>query len=203
VFGTVISGNTTKGYTVQFDMFPSEHKRTTVIRRRLTTLSPNEEECNETTTNMEYATVEDVDEEDEGDTTGRRKGKKSDHIKESFEDFAKLDAELIITATVFDMRYGDDLNDVVTWEILNDNQHVLKSEDPMKYPLSWYSNDKSTSKTIDWIIYFSMNFYQQLLVMLFLLMNSTVIFDHLIIQQCQLVILNFMMTTPKIQIGLL
>jgi hypothetical protein len=71
VFGTAIFGNTTKGYTVQFDMIPSEHKRTTVIRVRLTTLSPNDEECNETTTNMEYTTVEDVDEDDEGE--GRQK----------------------------------------------------------------------------------------------------------------------------------
>jgi hypothetical protein len=31
------------------------------------------------------------------------------------------------------MRYGDSNNNVLTWEILNDNQHVLKSEDPMKY----------------------------------------------------------------------
>jgi hypothetical protein len=65
-----------------------------------------------------------------------------------------IDAEVTKTATVFDMRYGDPNNGVLTWLILNDNQHVLKSEYPMKYLDELVFKQQSDFKDDRWDVIF-------------------------------------------------
>jgi hypothetical protein len=45
-FGTVQSGSTNRGFTVEFDAFPAGEKLLTVIRKRLGVLEKNAEETN-------------------------------------------------------------------------------------------------------------------------------------------------------------
>jgi hypothetical protein len=80
---------------VQFDMFRSEHKSTTVFRRRLATLAPNTEEFNDTSNKNEYSAVEFAEVENEDDTEGRKK-----NFKEFLKLFPKLNSKYIKTATM-------------------------------------------------------------------------------------------------------
>lgn len=139
VFGTVKSGNTNKGYLVEFDMFPSGNKIIQLTRKRLTTLAKDEEEVNNNTTiNIEtFANIENDDEsEDEVAeiATGATKKKKKDPLKESFEKFAKLEKEILKTTTIYEMRYGEEVDQVVLWDILEDNKHIKTDDDPFNYP---------------------------------------------------------------------
>jgi hypothetical protein len=142
VFGTVKSGNTNKGYLVEFDMFPAAHKTVQLTRKRLTTLSKDEEEVNNTTTNSNNFLVINNDEADdevkvgEGAATGTTttKKKKVDPMKESFEKFSKLDKETLQSTTVYEMQYGEEDEQKITWEILEDNKHIEAEDDPLHYP---------------------------------------------------------------------
>jgi hypothetical protein len=100
VFGMVKSGNTNKGYLVDFNMFPSGHKTVQLTRKHLTTLSKDEEEINDPTINsnnfLEIDNEDDDEVEVEADgaaitrTTAKKK-KKIDRMKASFKNFALLD----------------------------------------------------------------------------------------------------------------
>jgi hypothetical protein len=149
VFGTVKSGNTNKGYLVEFDMFPAGQKAAQLTRKRLTTLSKDEEEVNDSTiNNNDYLTLENDEDDDEVEveeggntgatttstTTTTKKKKKVDLMKESFEKFAALDKETLQSTTVYEMQYGEEDNQKVIWEILNDNKHIEAEDDPLHYP---------------------------------------------------------------------
>jgi hypothetical protein len=150
VFGTVRSGNTNKGYLVEFDMFPAAQKTVQLTRKRLTTLSKDEEEVNNTTTNSNDFLTIDNDEDDDDDvevedavatgttttttTTATTKKKKVDPLKESIKKFSKLDKATLQSTTVFEMQYGEEVEEKIIWEILEDNKHIETEDDPLHYP---------------------------------------------------------------------
>jgi hypothetical protein len=145
LYGTVISGGSNKGYSVEFDIFPVNMKKVHMARRRLTVVKDGEEEVLDDNTAKDLSQLNSEDEiNNQNKTTSTRnssKGKKS-RYQSSIDRFVKVEKEVLCEAVVFDMDLND--NCTIKWNILADNQHITKEEDPMEYP-----SDLEVNEAID------------------------------------------------------
>jgi hypothetical protein len=133
LYGTVVSGGSNKGYVVLFDVFPVDHKKVQVVRRRLTVVQGNENESQKDGAEVNLLSEVQLEEEVTA-INNNNKRKKGSSYADSIKTFANFDRETLREAKVFDMRYGDMEDDVVKWKILSDTEHITKDQDPLKYP---------------------------------------------------------------------
>jgi len=122
-FGTVISGNDTTHWNVDFDLFPSDNKRINRIRRnRIFVLKKGQDETN-VPANVEECAVGERKNAD-------AKEKHDQDCQDDVKNFKKRTDDKIKSVTSFRMRCTED--EGVEWDILPEGDHILI--DPMKPP---------------------------------------------------------------------
>ena len=124
--GTVKSGKGTSGYNVEYDLFPAGDKLCRgVLRNRMTTLKEGEEEIEQPDSIEAMAEIQEEEEE---------RKKKLSTYHQSIESFKSLSQDEMMTAKLFELRYGNGNNDILEWEILPDNVHITEDNDHMEWP---------------------------------------------------------------------
>ena len=122
LYGTVVSGKTTTGYNIDFDLFPADDKRVSgIMRSRLTVMGPGAEE--QAMPSQQQLIAEELEEQE-------RKEAAMDPYTRSFIDFLKKDDEEVKAATLFEMKLSEDK--VIEWEILPDGVDV--TDQPLDHP---------------------------------------------------------------------
>ena len=121
--GTVISGNSNKGYKISFDALPAGEKEVIVSRKRLTVVRSGEEE-------VEYDKRKDMEKYTTLDADAAKKKKKSSPMQQSDIDFKALASEDQANANQFEMKL-DSKGNSIKWKIFGDTEYITEEEDPM------------------------------------------------------------------------
>jgi hypothetical protein len=124
-YGTVMSGSGTKGWKIEFSLFPAHNKIAIVQRKRITLVSKGEEEApyDKATDIAKYSTID----------SQTKKNKPRTPLEQSSIDFKKLSANELKVIPEFNMVYSKE-GDAVKWKILKDTEYLKPADDPCKYP---------------------------------------------------------------------
>ena len=121
-YGTVMSGKGATGYTVDYDLFPAEHKRVIgLMRQRLTVMKLGAEEPS--MPNSAQLIAEELEDQ-------RRKEAKMDPYTKSIVDFLRLKDEEVATADLFEMKLKD--TPAIEWQIIADGVNI--TDQPLDHP---------------------------------------------------------------------
>jgi Transposase IS4 len=124
LYGTVISGSGSKGWKIEFDLFPQQNKMCIVNRKRITLVAKGEEET-------PYDKAADIE---KYSTVAKPKARDKTPMQQSDIDFKKLSTEEKATASIFNMKYKKEDDATIYWKILQDTEYLRAADDPCRYP---------------------------------------------------------------------
>jgi len=123
--GTLTSGAAKSGHLVECDWFPAGHKQVVGISRgRIHTLAAGEEEPEQLDT---LAAMEEKEANQKA-----RNAKEPTPLEQSILSFKSMPKEEQATSKLYEMPLPKDKT--MEWEILADNEHLGKDDDPLIYP---------------------------------------------------------------------
>jgi Transposase IS4 len=125
-YGNVISGSGNKGWKIEFDLLPVDHKQVVVARKKIALVAVGDEEA-------PYDKAGDI-ERYLSTTSTKKKKKQQSSFQQSDGAFRALSEEDQAKATVFNMHWNKDNEDPLVWKIYKDNEYITRQEDPCSYP---------------------------------------------------------------------
>ena len=133
--GTVV-GKVGKNWRIKFDDLPHDHEGVVLHRDAFTTLEKDED-----VPEYDRMTAEDQRIAEECATTD----KKINHKKDSTDKFLAMTDEELKTVKYYEMKYGDKDSDVVSWQVLADDEAIAEdamnkegdATPPMKVDIPW------------------------------------------------------------------
>ena len=134
-YGQIKSGSANAGYNVEFDIFPFGDKVAFTKRKWLVAVANGVTD--------EYDRVNDDPKHLDKIESKKKREKNKTPYNQAWQDFVALPEGIRAEATSFEMICNTP-GDSITWDILQDDEHVTREEDPMVYP-----TDIKTKKKID------------------------------------------------------
>jgi hypothetical protein len=132
LYGKIVSGSGKQGYKINFDDFPVGNNEVTLFRKHLKVVMPNEEE-------VEY---DHPPQPGTPTVIASPPAANTRNTKRCTDSFATLDNDVLKSIRQYVHQWGTNPDEVITWEILADNEHV--TECPLKVP-----NGLDIKKTIN------------------------------------------------------
>jgi hypothetical protein len=125
-YGRVVGGGgaktVRKGWDVCWDVLPSnDNIIKNITRKHLSVVGPLEEE-------VPNATATQIEKLQELEEKTKESSKRMNPVLPSQKEFAELDPMIQKDAKIFEMRYTNNSDDVITWEILEEDQHHIDED---------------------------------------------------------------------------
>jgi hypothetical protein len=112
-YGTIVSGDSKKGYNVKFDDLPAENQLVLVLRNKLVSVvAPGEEE-------KEFDHTSTV-----ADDCAEITNKKCGPQQAAANDFCGLSNDVIARKAIYKMQHGKEDNEFLSWRILKDGENL-------------------------------------------------------------------------------